>query len=167
MTTGRTVDSGLLRTALSSDHPGRDIGDHRHRRCLRTTSWVSVGDPDRERRAVGGGVSGQLPLQCHRHQLPDAHAATLTAPELLVARCRGAVLRGLPDAVPSGGERRRDCPSGLGWPSAWCVIVVASLSYSDRRHCHQPDHERLLLALHPGLGARPRAPWSRSRPRGS
>ena len=77
----------VLRTALSSDHPGGDTGDHRHRGIGLLVPWHCWRHSDRHRWAVGGRLSGQLSFHRHRHELSDLTATAFAPPELLVP-CR-------------------------------------------------------------------------------
>ncbi len=63
---GPHVDPRLLRETVPPDHPRRHAGHHRHGRGVVSLLGHRQRGPDRHRRALGLGVSGQLPFRRHR-----------------------------------------------------------------------------------------------------
>ncbi len=143
---GSDLDPRLLRAALPPDHPGGDAGHPGHGHPGLRRARRRLRGPDRHRRAVGGGVPGQLPLRLGRHQLPERPAASVAAPELLVAGRRGAVLPRLPDLLRPGGHHS---------------LEALAPSPAGRRALR--DHRRLLHSSPSSRPARVR-PWPSSRP---
>jgi hypothetical protein len=146
------------RLLLPAPHPAhRARGDRdvdRHRRRGARAAGVELRRASPRRRALGGPLLGQLPLHRHQRQLLHPGRRALAGDALLVPRGRGAVL----PVLPGGGlhahvahARARATSRARRLPGRGHRGLFVVVGPPDPRRAHH----RLLLTLHPVLGARP------------
>ena len=164
---GTHVSAQLL-WAPGAPHPSDgDARHHRHHHCFVRVHRRLRRRPDRDRRQVGRPLPCQLPLRGDRYELPRSPVAAVAVVELLVPRCRGAVLHRLPGALLVLGV--------VGAAGAAGVVPAPNHRRPRRRHrcflhvlhrVHRVEcAERVLLAAGPFLGAGARGTDRRVQPR--
>ena len=130
---GTHVSAQLL-WAPGAPHPSDgDARHHRHHHCFVRVHRRLRRRPDRYRRPVGRPLPRQLPLRRDGYQLPRGPVAAVATAELLVPRCRGAVLHCLPGALlvlGVVGPAGRRGSFRLRITVVLVAVIVASYTYS-------------------------------------
>ena len=155
----------LLRPTVPSDHPGRHPGDHRHCDPRLLASWVSgAGAPT----ATDGRWAAVFLANFHFIATGTNYLASEAPPSPLQNFWSLAVEEQFYVVYPTlfllvaaakGLTFRVRLAIGL------VAVIVRLARLLDRRHPQQL-RGRLLLPVHPGLGAGPRCPGGGRPPRG-
>ena len=163
---GPDIDSGLLRSALPADHPGRHVGHRRHHR--RRPMHSSVSCPVEGPPSTVDGPPFSSSTFISRPKAPTTSPPSNSRRRSRTSgrsRSKSSSTSSIPRSSCSWPPSAPECPCGSDWRSCWSSSSVASFTLGGPNGVQSDGG--LLLAVHPSLGAGSRRHSSPSARHGS